>query len=81
VVSCDPPPVHQEEGKDMKGILEFNLPEDQGEFEIACKGGKYFSALHELDNYLRSKIKYSEGDVKVYEEIRGYLNDLMPGED
>jgi len=58
----------------MKAILKYNLPEEQEEFDIANKGWKYRSALIEIDEYLRSKIKYDESltdeQYKVYEDTR-----------
>lgn len=63
----------------MKGTLEFNLPEEQEEFEIAQNGGQYASIINDLDNYLRTKTKYGEKNVKVYQEIRDYLTSLTDG--
>lgn len=43
-----------------KGILEFNLPEEQEEFEQAQNGWKFKVALQEIDNeLLRSLVKYN----------------------
>ena len=43
----------------MKGILEFDLRDDQKEFETACNADKYKSLIWDLDQYLRSEIKYN----------------------
>jgi hypothetical protein len=42
----------------MKGTLEFNLPEEQSEFDLANNASKYYSVLWDLDQYLRNFVKY-----------------------
>lgn len=64
----------------MRGILEFNLPEESQEFEIATKGHAYKDVLWDLDQWLRGLVKY--GDIspekaRVYDEVRGKLRDLL----
>jgi len=58
----------------MKAILEFNLPEDQPEFNNAIKGGDWKYVCWQMDQYLRKEIKYnddnSEEQLKVYEGVR-----------
>lgn len=64
----------------MKSKLIFNLPEENYEFELACNGGKYKSILCELDNFLRSKLKYediSDVEYEIYENTRTRLWDLI----
>ena len=46
-----------------KAILEFNLPEEQNEFEVATNATKYYIVLHNIDRILRNKIKYANDDV------------------
>jgi hypothetical protein len=41
-----------------KATLEFNLPEEQDEFETANNASKYYSVLWDLDQYLRNFVKY-----------------------
>lgn len=65
----------------MKAVLEFNLPEEQEEFDYATKGALYSIVLFELDQYLRTKTKYesdslTEGQYEVYESIRNKLREL-----
>ena len=53
-----------------KAILEFNLPEEQYEFESAHNGSKFRCVLSELDTFLRNKIKYEDLTGKdSYEEL------------
>lgn len=63
----------------MKAILEFNLPEESNEFELAQKGIDYSIILSELDNWLRNKLKYeelSEEEYTIYEGVRNKLLEL-----
>ena len=66
----------------MKAILEFNLPDDQQDFDLATKGLKFWSVLWELDQSLRSKTKYAPDSLPqdkydAYQEIRDELRELM----
>jgi hypothetical protein len=64
----------------MTGKLEFNLPEERDEFDLAINGWKYKSVLAEFDNYLRSKVKYaelSEEQYQIFEEIRTELWNML----
>lgn len=65
----------------MEAILKFNLPEEQEEFEYAVNGSKWASLVWNLDQELRSKIKYSENITEeqenVYREVKSMLYELM----
>ena len=65
----------------MKAILEFNLPEDQPEFNLALKGGDWKHVCWEMDQYLRKRVKYDEGlteeQLEVYEDMRGEFWRMM----
>lgn len=64
----------------MRGILEFDLPEDQEDFELAQKSGHLSNVINELDTYLRNKVKYGElpeEQEKYYQEIRDKLWELQ----
>lgn len=63
----------------MRVTLSFKLPEEQEEFELAQKAGHLSGVIDNLDNYLRSKIKYEdhpEAIHAIYEEIRSKLWEL-----
>ena len=69
----------------MKAILEFNLPEDNQDFQLASNAMKFWSVLYELDRDLRAKTKYAADDLPqdkydAYEEIRENLYELMRNE-
>ena len=66
----------------MKAILEFNLPDDQQEFDLANSGLKFWSVLWELDQDLRAKTNYASDDLPqdkydAYQEVRDKLYELM----
>lgn len=44
----------------MKATIEFNLPEDQTEFDMATNANKYYSALFNFQQYLRNKLKHED---------------------
>lgn len=69
-----------------KAILEFNLPEEQEEFNMVSKAVSYSIALSDMDNYLRGKIKYGSEEMTeeayaIYEEIRKQLWEIMNDND
>ena len=49
----------------MKAKLEFNLPEDQAQFDESINGGKWKQVVLEIQHFLRKEIKYND---KVTEE-------------
>jgi len=60
----------------MKAILEFNLPEDSCEFNSAKNGVEYQIILQELDEQMRTKLKYTELSKKeaiLLESLRELL--------
>lgn len=65
----------------MKATLEFNLPEEQVEFNLAVNGNKWSFLAWKVDQELRSKIKYSESITEeqrdIYQEVRNLINEYM----
>ena len=65
----------------MKAILEFNLPEDQPEFNNAIKGGDWKHVCWQMDQHLRKEIKYNTSlsveQLRVYEGVRDELYGFM----
>ena len=59
----------------MKATLEYNLPEDQGDFNYATNGFNYYMALVEMDQWLRSEYKYN-GNEEMY-EVREKLRQII----
>ena len=54
----------------MKAILEFNLPEDKVDFDLALQGSDWKHVCWEMDQLLRKHIKYNED---LSEDARGIL--------
>lgn len=67
----------------MKAILEFNLPEDQQDFNLATKGSAWHFVAWKMDQWLRQQYKYTpDGEYNVdrynaYVEAREKLFELM----
>lgn len=65
----------------MKAILEFNLPEDGTDFDMAHKGHMYYVALCEISEYFRSKLKYgdliTEEEYKIIEKTRSDILEII----
>jgi hypothetical protein len=66
----------------MKAVLEFNLPEDQTNFEFASEGSKWWSIIWDMDQWLRSQIKYTpdgitDDELEAFEECRAKLRELI----
>lgn len=60
-----------------KSILEFRLPEEQDDFETACKANKLLCVLHDISMHLRNKEKYTDEETLNIAEFRQYFNGLL----
>jgi hypothetical protein len=73
----------------MKATLEFNLPEEKYEFDMAINAGSYHSVLFELqynfkkkqENYLDFKEETTEKEYALLEKIMGDIAELMETHD
>jgi hypothetical protein len=67
----------------MKATLEYTLPEETHDFEIACKAASYRAIIVELKESLRTWKKhghdFKDGDHAV-DYIEGYLIELCHSE-
>jgi hypothetical protein len=64
----------------MKAVLEFDLPEDQNDFQAAINGNNYKSAIWNFDQLLRSEMKYkelSDETYKAYKYCREELRKIL----
>ena len=68
----------------MKATLEFNLPEDKQDFDLATKASNWWQVCWEMDRWLRAECKYtlsddaySEDKYNAYQEARRQLSMLM----
>jgi hypothetical protein len=60
----------------MKAILEFDLPEDNDDFQAAINGYNYKSAIKDFDELLRSEMKYKELSKETYNAYKYCRNEL-----
>jgi hypothetical protein len=70
----------------MKAIIEFELPEDQEEYEMANNASKMYMALCDIRHLLRFKLKYnSDGlndeQLEQWEAMRGDFFDILDSND
>ena len=68
-----------------KVILEFDIPEETAEANLALKGGEYFVVLHDIDQKLRDITKHENNpfgggkatkeQIELAEQLREYLRE------
>ena len=58
----------------MKAILEFNLPEDEEQFNAANRGLDWALTLWNIDQFIRNKIKYEQDTDGVLQVLQTELN-------
>lgn len=75
----------------MKATIEFNLPEEQEEFELAVKAGKYRAALWEISQQVfRPARKHGYSNMRIQTlldttdsvkvpAMDGYTEDMVGG--
>lgn len=65
----------------MIHTIEFNLPDDQEDLDIVLKAREMYSALIEIDNVLRTQLKYGERDKDVDKmlQVRQLANEGLSG--
>ena len=63
--------------RNMKAILEFNLPEDKEEFDAASKGMDWALLVWHIDQFIQNKIKYEQDRDGVLQLVRNELNFQM----
>ena len=62
----------------MKATLEFDLPEDRSEHELACKASGLYCFQFDTFNRIREYLKYEElkpNQAEILEELRDTLRD------
>ena len=64
-----------------KVILEFDRVEEYDEIQEALNGWKWASVYYDLDQWLRSEVKYNEkntsAQIEAYEATRERLREIM----
>lgn len=60
--------------------MEFELPQEAGYMQAILKGNELVLRIRELDEELRSKLKYSDlpkEEYDIYSNVRQKLNDML----
>ena len=69
----------------MKILMEFNLPEDRYEYNVTNNAQKYRNALTNIQEYLRSQIKYNDGltdeKLSAFNDIYAEFFEILKDED
>ena len=61
----------------MEGLIKFNLPEDQEQFNVASKAMDWALLAWDIDQFIRNKIKYDQDRDGVLQLVRNELNFQM----
>jgi hypothetical protein len=65
----------------MKAKLEFDLPEEQVEFNLAVNGSSWSHVVWKVSEELRRRIKYdpniTEEQSDIYHEVRDMIQGFM----
>jgi hypothetical protein len=66
----------------MKATIEFNLPDDQLEFDLAVNSGKWYSVAWDLNQYIRSQTKHAPEDMSddtfnTFVLVRNKIHELL----
>jgi hypothetical protein len=66
----------------MKVTIEYNLPDEQIEYDMHQNTNKYFNIIWEFKQYLRNRAKYNTDDLtqpeyELLEDIREQFNVMI----
>jgi len=70
----------------MKAIIEFELPEDQEEYQMANNASKMYTALWDIRQLFRSTLKYNktglnDEQLEQWEAMRGEFFEILENND
>lgn len=63
----------------MRASLNFNLPDDETDFQAALAGQRALTALRAIDAYCRSVVKHGESSDDAL-RLATYVRGMMPYE-
>ena len=63
----------------MKATLTFTIPDEQAEFDAALRGREALTILHEIDQRLRSLLKYGSPTVEE-SRLAESIREMIPAE-
>ena len=58
----------------MEGLIKFNLPEDQEQFNVATKAMDWALLAWDIDQFIRNKIKYEQDKDGILQLVRDRLH-------
>ena len=65
----------------MKATLQFNLPDDREEYELANNASKWYSICWDMKQEIRKNLKYNdkltEEQNNVYQSLYDYLHEKL----
>jgi len=64
----------------MTGTLKFRLPEEQTEFDTACRAGSLAAGLNDIYNEVRRRKKYEshgEETTKILEDLFAFVCNVI----
>lgn len=61
----------------MKAILQFELPEEKAEFDLARNGHKYSIVIGMIDQKLRELSKYKNKKLIKIDDVRSLISELL----
>lgn len=64
----------------MEATIKFNLPEEEEAFKLAISAENLSRTIWEMDQWLRSQIKYNnltEQEYEIYEKVREEFHNIM----
>ena len=61
----------------MKSILEFTLPKEKREAELAMHAGDLYLTLEQVNNILRSSLKHNDDQRDAAIECRSIIADVL----
>jgi len=67
----------QNKRENMKAILEFNLPEEQYDFEMASNAMKLRDLIADLDKSARDWLKYGGMKFKSKQDVLEWMRDQI----
>lgn len=59
-----------------KATLEFNLPEEENEFTLACNAFRFYLVLEEISSDIRSLFKYNDESEISNETLKKKLKEI-----
>lgn len=63
----------------MKATFEFDIPEEQNEYLVMMYSGKFHSALWDIHNFIRDRLKHdqSQDSQSLLEKIKEMIPDCI----